>query len=39
LWSDPELNISWKVDQPILSEKDQEWPTLADFVLQSGGGL
>ncbi|MCE2708474.1 MAG: dTDP-4-dehydrorhamnose 3,5-epimerase [Bacteroidota bacterium] len=39
LWSDPELNISWKVDQPILSEKDQQWPTLADFVLQSGGGL
>lgn len=30
LWNDPELNISWFTDgNPILSEKDKLWPTLA----------
>ena len=30
LWNDPELNISWFTDgNPILSQKDQVWPTLA----------
>ena len=29
LWNDPELNISWFTDgNPILSPKDQAWPTL-----------
>jgi len=30
LWNDPELNISWFTQgQPILSAKDQAWPTLS----------
>ena len=29
-WNDPELAISWPVDEPILSGKDQQYPTLAE---------
>lgn len=29
-WDDPSLNIDWKVDSPILSEKDQALPYLDD---------
>ncbi|WP_268033457.1 dTDP-4-dehydrorhamnose 3,5-epimerase [Algoriphagus sp. PAP.12] len=39
LWNDPALNIDWEVENPILSEKDQLWPTLEEFKNQSGGGL
>jgi dTDP-4-dehydrorhamnose 3,5-epimerase len=28
IWSDEELNIDWPVKQPILSEKDKQWPAL-----------
>jgi len=28
LWNDPDLNINWNVDTPLLSEKDQVSPTL-----------
>ncbi len=31
LWNDPDLNISWPVTEPILSEKDKHHPRLADF--------
>lgn len=31
LWSDPELNISWPIDNPTLSEKDANAPLLADL--------
>lgn len=30
-WDDPKLNIDWKVDSPILSEKDQSLPYLQDI--------
>jgi dTDP-4-dehydrorhamnose 3,5-epimerase len=31
LWNDPEIGIEWPIDiQPILSEKDEEAPLLAD---------
>ena len=30
LWSDPQINIDWPVRNPILSDKDQALPTLAD---------
>lgn len=39
LWSDPSLGIDWMVDEPIISEKDQVWPTLEQFRTQTGGGL
>ena len=31
-WNDPDLNIDWKVDNPILSEKDMNGPSFKDFV-------
>jgi dTDP-4-dehydrorhamnose 3,5-epimerase len=39
LWNDPKLGIDWGVSEPIISEKDQIWPTLEEFKVQSGGGL
>jgi dTDP-4-dehydrorhamnose 3,5-epimerase len=39
LWNDPELGIDWGVSEALLSEKDQAWPTLKEFVNISGGGL
>lgn len=32
LWNDPELNIDWGLDAPILSEKDRHNPLLRDAV-------
>lgn len=29
LWNDPSLNINWEVAEPVLSTKDQRFPTLA----------
>jgi len=31
LWSDPDLNIPWPIDNPNLSEKDANAPLLADL--------
>jgi dTDP-4-dehydrorhamnose 3,5-epimerase len=31
-WNDPELNIDWKVQSPILSEKDKINPPLEEFI-------
>lgn len=28
IWNDPELNISWPIDEPILSKKDRALPLL-----------
>ena len=38
-WSDPSLGIDWQVSEPIVSEKDQILPTLAEFVEAFQGGL
>jgi dTDP-4-dehydrorhamnose 3,5-epimerase len=38
-WNDPDLGIDWKVSDPIISVKDQKWPSLQEFKEQSGGGL
>lgn len=27
-WNDPELNIDWKVDEPVISDKDEHLPAL-----------
>ncbi len=32
LWNDPDLNIDWNIDQPLLSPKDVEAPLFKDFV-------
>jgi len=32
LWNDPDLNIDWKISQPILSEKDIIAPLFKDFI-------
>ena len=32
LWNDPDLNIRWPVDVPILSEKDADALKLADLI-------
>lgn len=31
-WNDPDLNIDWKVDNPILSEKDIVGPSFKGFI-------
>lgn len=31
LWNDPELNIDWKVESAIISDKDQVLPVLRDL--------
>lgn len=30
-WNDPALNINWRVEEPIVSEKDQHLPPLEHF--------
>jgi dTDP-4-dehydrorhamnose 3,5-epimerase len=32
LWNDPEIGIEWPVDDPILSEKDNEAQTLQEWL-------
>jgi len=32
IWNDPELDIDWPIDEPIVSEKDRKWPTLKEAV-------
>lgn len=39
LWNDPKLGIDWRVEEPIISDKDKVWPTLEEFKVQTGGGL
>lgn len=34
-WSDPQLNINWQINDPILSEKDQHLPTLEELLRKS----
>lgn len=32
LWNDPALNISWRVANPLISEKDAKFPVLSDVL-------
>lgn len=34
LWNDPDLNINWEVDDPIVSNKDNNAPRFSTFVSQ-----
>jgi dTDP-4-dehydrorhamnose 3,5-epimerase len=36
LWNDPEIGIAWPVDEPILSDKDANAPTLAEWLATAG---
>ncbi len=31
-WNDPDLNIDWGIEKPVLSDKDQVSPLFKDFV-------
>lgn len=31
-WNDPEIGINWGTDQPVLSEKDKNAPSLQEFL-------
>lgn len=35
LWNDPEINIDWGIDKPILSEKDKQAQTLKQWKEKS----
>ena len=35
MWNDPDVGIEWPLQNPLLSAKDQELPSLAQ--LQAGG--
>ncbi|HJH25409.1 MAG TPA: dTDP-4-dehydrorhamnose 3,5-epimerase [Methanophagales archaeon] len=32
IWNDSDVNIPWPSDNPILSQKDQKWPTLRELI-------
>ncbi|MCD6113544.1 MAG: dTDP-4-dehydrorhamnose 3,5-epimerase [Bacteroidales bacterium] len=32
LWNDPDINIKWDIDNPILSDKDINAPLFKDFI-------
>lgn len=35
LWNDPQLNIDWRVENPIVSDKDVQLPTLEEYLRNS----
>lgn len=35
IWNDPDVGIEWPIDNPILSPKDQKWPTLKQLKQQN----
>ena len=35
-WNDPELNIDWGVNRPVISGKDRSLPTFAEFKRKVG---
>ncbi len=32
LWNDPQIGVSWPVQEPLLSDRDRQAQTLADYV-------
>lgn len=39
IWNDADLNIDWQINVPLISERDNFWPTLREFTIESEGGL
>lgn len=35
VWNDPELNIQWPVEKPLISEKDRQLPTFRELLRNS----
>ncbi|WP_068471358.1 dTDP-4-dehydrorhamnose 3,5-epimerase [Candidatus Protochlamydia phocaeensis] len=35
-WNDPQINIQWPTQQPIVSERDQQAPSFKDLPLHTG---
>ena len=31
IWSDPDIGIKWPVENPIISDKDKQYPNLASL--------
>lgn len=31
IWNDPQVDIDWPIENPVLSKKDKKWPTLEDL--------
>ena len=34
-WNDPDLNIDWKIERPILSEKDKVAPLFKEYIAKT----
>ena len=32
IWNDPEVDIEWPIEEPLLSEKDRRWPSLNSLI-------
>ncbi|HOI68687.1 MAG TPA: dTDP-4-dehydrorhamnose 3,5-epimerase [Methanothrix sp.] len=34
IWDDPEVNIKWPIDHPVLTERDKSWPGLKTLIIE-----
>lgn len=32
IWNDPDVGISWPDDDPLLTQRDRDWPTLSHLI-------
>ena len=35
VWNDPDLNIQWPIDNPVISDKDMQLPTFSELLRNS----
>jgi len=33
IWDDPEVNIRWPIDDPVITERDKSWPKLKTLII------
>lgn len=33
IWDDPEVNIRWPIDDPVITERDKSWPELKTLII------